>query len=250
MDDAADFYTGLVADLYQPLKAHTFDAGPYRAFIERWGEPALELGCGDGEPLLDLRAHGLDVDGVDSSADMLDRCAQRAQARGLTVTLHCQRMEDLDLPRRYRSIFLAGPTLTLLPDDGTAGRALAGIARHLEDDGRALVPVSEPAPTPPEAIGRTREVTSSDGQVLRVTVVRAERDEATRTQVTTLRYEREHGDGVERLDREWILHWYPRDVLARLVAEAGLVLEAITRSSDGTPAAAEDTDVDLLLRHP
>lgn len=54
--DAADFYTGLVAELYHPLKAHSFDAAPYRSLIERWGEPALELGCGDGEPLLDLQA--------------------------------------------------------------------------------------------------------------------------------------------------------------------------------------------------
>lgn len=245
--DAADFYTGLVADLYQPLKAHTFDAEPYREFITRHGEPALELGCGDGEPLLDLRAQGLDVDGVDSSSDMLDRCAEQAAARGLTVTLHHQRMEALDLPRRYRSIFLAGPTLTLLPDDDTAGRALSSIARHLDSGGRALVPVSQPAPFPPESVGRTREVVAADASILRVTVVRSRRDETARTQVTTLRYERELGDTVERLDREWTLHWYPRDVLAGLVAGAGLAIDSVSRA-DGTPAPDSATDVDLVLR--
>ena len=60
--DAADFYTGLVAELYHRLKAHSLDAAPYRSLIERWGEPALELGCGDGEPLLDLQAVTLDSD--------------------------------------------------------------------------------------------------------------------------------------------------------------------------------------------
>ena len=31
------------------------------------GEPALEIGCGDGDPLLDLVAAGLDVEGLDAA---------------------------------------------------------------------------------------------------------------------------------------------------------------------------------------
>ena len=69
------------------------------------------------------------VDGVDSSADMLDRLRASAAARGLSVTVHQQRMEDLDLPRRYRSIFLAGATFTLLATDDLALRALRAIRR-------------------------------------------------------------------------------------------------------------------------
>ena len=117
MSDPADFYTGLVAELYAPLRSFTSDPSEYAAFVRSSGEPALELGCGDGDPLLDLVALGLDVDGVDSSADMLDRLRASADARGLSVMVHQQRMEDLDLPRRYRSIYLAGATFTLLPDD-------------------------------------------------------------------------------------------------------------------------------------
>ncbi|WP_299520888.1 class I SAM-dependent methyltransferase [uncultured Serinicoccus sp.] len=245
--DAANFYTGLVADLYHPLKAHSFDAAPYQAFIEQWGEPALELGCGDGEPLLDLRAHGLEVEGVDSSADMLERCAQEAQVRGLAVTLHHQRMEHLTLPRLYRSIFLAGPTLTLLPDDATAGQALQAIARHLHPEGRALVPVSEPAPTRPDATGSIRQTTASDKSVIRVTVIGARRDEETRTQVTTLRYEREKDGRTQRLDRDWTLHWYPRDVLAELVSAAGLTIDEV-RGPNGQLVTETDTDVQLILK--
>ena len=44
-------------------------------------------------------------------------------------------MESLDLPGRYRTVFLAGPTFTLLPDDATALAALRAIRRHLTDDG-------------------------------------------------------------------------------------------------------------------
>ena len=223
----ADFYTGLVADLYRPLRAHSFDPAPYRAFIQGSGQPALELGCGDGDPLLALRAAGLDVEGVDSSADMLDRCRRNAARAGLDVVLHHQRMEALDLPRRYRSIFLAGPTFTLLADDDTALRALTGIRTHLADGGTALVPLFLPAPTPAGQIGRVREARDEDGAVLRFSVLAEERDEAARSQRTLARYERRTGAGDTVLERPWILHWYTRDQFRALAAAAGLDVVAI-----------------------
>src|SRR5690349_19261066 len=114
--DAAEFYTGIVVDAYSKLKSTSFEPGPYADFVVAVGEPGLEIGCGDGEPLLSLRQAGLDVEGVDSSADMLERCRVNAAALGVEVTLYHQRMEELSLPRRYRSIYLAGPTFNLLPD--------------------------------------------------------------------------------------------------------------------------------------
>ena len=99
MTDPADFYTGLVAELYAPLRSFTSDPGEYAAFVASSGEPALELGCGDGDPLLDLRALGLDVDGVDSSADMLDRLRATAALRGLSVTCRAARVSLCGLRR-------------------------------------------------------------------------------------------------------------------------------------------------------
>ena len=104
--EPSHFYTGLVADLYAPLRGHVYDdPEPWLRFITEVGEPALELGCGDGDPLLALRQRGIDVEGVDSSPDMITRCKAAATAAGLSVTLYCQPMEDLALDRRYRSAF-------------------------------------------------------------------------------------------------------------------------------------------------
>ncbi len=86
--DAADFYTGFVADAYAQLKSSSFEAERYAQFVRRTGEPALELGCGDGEPLLSLVGAGLAAEGVDSSEDMLDRCRANAVRRGMDVVLH------------------------------------------------------------------------------------------------------------------------------------------------------------------
>ena len=143
--------------MYASLRSVVPDAEPYARFIAASGEPALELGCGDGDPLLDLRERGLAVEGLDSSADMLARCRAAAETRGVEVVLHHQPIETMDLEKRYRSIFLAGPTFNLLADDDTAGRALQRIHAHLEPGGSALIPLFVPTPTPAVQLGRFRE---------------------------------------------------------------------------------------------
>jgi SAM-dependent methyltransferase len=243
----ADFYTGIVAELYGPLKSFSPDPEPYAAFIQQAGAPALELGCGDGDPLLELCRRGLEVEGVDSSADMLDRLRHRADGQGLHPTVFHQRMEALNLPRRYRAIFLAGPTFTLLPDDATALAALRGIRAHLTGDGTALVPLFAPAPTPAEQIGRVRTATASDGAELRVSVVAEQRDETARTQTTLLRYERHHGSDSSVVERPWVLHWYARDGFEELATTAGLAVTAVT-DPHGKPADANATDLHFRLQ--
>ncbi len=220
--DPADFYTGIVAELYGPLKSHSFDPAPYAAFIQRHGQPALELGCGDGEPMLDLLRAGYDVDGVDSSADMLDRFRHRADTHGLAPHLYCQRMEQLDLPRRYRSIFLAGPTINLLGDDDSTSAALRSIGEHLLPGGRALVPLFVPEHLDSQAVGVPKEKRADDGTILRVAVESYERDADARTQKTRLRYERHSGHGTVVESRDWLIHWHTPQGFEALVNGAGL----------------------------
>lgn len=239
--EASSFYTGLVADLYGPLKGHAYGPEAYARFISASGEPALELGCGDGEPLLALRAQGFDVDGVDSSADMLEHCRAAAAGQGIDVALHHQSMESLALPRRYRSIFLAGPTFNLLPDDAAADRALVSIRQHLAPGGSALVPLHIPAPTPAAELERHRQIRTEDGAVLRVAAVRQERDEHERTQTTVMRYERSRDDGTEVVERPWVLHWHTQAGFGALVRDAGLVTRAVF-DPEGGPAT-ETADI-------
>lgn len=243
----ADFYTGIVADLYGPLKSFSSDPEPYADFLREVNGPALELGCGDGDPLIALRRRGLDVEGVDSSADMLDRCRRRADEAGVEVTLYCQRMEALDLPRRYGAIFLAGPTFTLLADDATALAALRGIRAHLAGGGRVLVPLFMPEATPVDRVGQASVATADNGSELSVTVVSQERDEAARTQLTALRYERRQGSESTVEVRPWLLHWYTRSGFEALAEAAGLRVVAVT-TADGSPAAPDTTDASFHLQ--
>ena len=234
--DPASFYTGIVADLYAPLKSASQDPESYARFIEASGQPALELGCGDGDPLLDLRRRGLDVDGVDSSADMLAICRRRAAEAGLDVTVHHQAMESLDLLRRYRSIFLAGPTFNLLPNDTAARQALKRIRDHLDVGGSALVPLFVPPPTAAEALGDPRTAIEPDGSTISVTALAEERDDQARTQRTTLRYERVTEGRRTTVDRPWVLHWHTQDDFRRLASSVGLATVAVLDAA-GRPAS-------------
>lgn len=245
----ADFYTGLVAELYAHLRSETFDPEPYIRFVEQWGQPALELGCGDGDPLLALVEHGLDVEGLDSSADMLERCAASASERGLDVALHHATFEAMDLGQRYRSMYFAGATFNLVADDDTARTALEKIAMHLEPGGTVMIPLFVPqAPTDVDA-GAVREVRTEDGRLLRLIVGSIDRDDATRVQTTHLRYEREDGESTESTERDWVLHWFDQDMFQAMVDSVGLTTIGVYRN-DGAPSTTHETAFTFVVQRP
>jgi trans-aconitate methyltransferase len=246
--EAADFYTGLIAELYGHLRSEISDPAPYERFITRSGEPALELGCGDGHPMLELRARGLDVEGLDSSADMLERFRRAAVARNLDVTLHHATFQAMGLGQRYRSIYLAGATFNLLPDDQAANAALERIAAHLHPKGSVLIPLFKPQIPTASVIGHVTEHMTNEGALMRVTVLDIVRDEAARDQFTNLLYERIDGDDHEAIERSWHLHWFDQDHFAAMATRAGLATRSV-RGSDSRPATTHDTAFTFILGH-
>lgn len=236
--DPADFYTGLVADLYRPLRGHSPDASFIAKFIAKHGEPALELGCGDGDPILELRQLGVDVDGIDSSADMIERCRTRANSLGVSVDVSVQRMETMQLPRSYRSIYLAGGTFTLLRDDASAAQALQRIRSHLSPGGCALVPLYIPDAIRPEELNQWRSDVDEQGRVIRFATVGCRRDDDARVQTLVLRYERDGEGATESLERDFALHWYTRDHFRALAESVGLRVARVIPDDPDTAAFA------------
>jgi len=187
----AQFYSGLVAELYEPLAGETARADDYAPFLDRSGTPALELACGSGLPMLDLLERGYEVEGLDASNDMLELFRSRAAERGLAPILHLAEMQSFRLPRRYRSIFLAGASFTLLTTDEDAAGTLKGIYSHLESGGHVLIPLEvEDVDAIRAQLGRRREIMDPSGN--RLSVVMLELDVAGdgRNLSCRLRYER------------------------------------------------------------
>src|SRR5512133_400957 len=101
------WHHGLVARWWAEFAApEANELAFYRSIIERNTGPALDVACGVGRLLLPLLEAGLDVDGVDVSVDMLAHARRLADERGLSPALFAQAMHELDLPRRYRTIYI------------------------------------------------------------------------------------------------------------------------------------------------
>jgi SAM-dependent methyltransferase len=246
-DAPFQFYTGLVADLYEPLLSERARPEDYIPFLEAAGAPALELACGSGLPLLDLVARGYEVEGLDASQDMLDRCRARAADRGLDVALHCAEMQSFSLSRRYR--FLAGASFTLLPTDEDAASALERIYAHLELGGRALIPLEiVDVGAVRGSIGRFREATTEAGDRLRVGMIEFHVSMDGRTLSHRLRYEHIPTNGEPRVvERDWKRRWWSQNLFREMLVFAGFD-EVTFLAPEGGPAQTDASAFVALAR--
>ncbi len=106
-DAATTWHHGLIARWWANFNVDGPEIVFFRTFVAA-GQPALDVGCGSGRLLVPWVADGLDVDGVDASADMIDACRAAAHASGCDPNLSVQPTHRLDLPRRYRTIVNCG----------------------------------------------------------------------------------------------------------------------------------------------
>jgi len=148
-------YRGMLASAWDLLRGDTSqwpDRAFYREVMSRYGEPALDVGCGTGRLLLDYLAAGLDVEGVDNSPEMLALCLEKAGALGLKPVVYEQTMETLQLPRHYRTIFVPSSSFLLLTERTDADEAMARFYTHLEPGGVLVMPfmVMRRGATPPD----------------------------------------------------------------------------------------------------
>lgn len=131
------WHHGLVARWWSLFRTTGPEIEYFRRFVEA-GQPALDVACGAGRLLVPYVEAGLDVDGCDASADMVALCARAADAVGASPTLTAQAMHELDLPRRYRTIYVCGG-LGLGSTREQDQEALRRLHEHLEPGGRLVL---------------------------------------------------------------------------------------------------------------
>jgi SAM-dependent methyltransferase len=259
-------YTGMMAAAWDLLRGDTSTWGDrhfFRQLIEQRGGPALDVGCGTGRLLLDFLAAGLDVDGVEVSPEMLALCRAKAAVQSLDVAgrLYEQAMENLDLPRRYQTIFVPSLSIQLLTDPAAATQAMTRFHDHLAAGGVLAAafrsrfwPRDEP---PPQmqwsdwAVDAEAE-RPEDGVTIR-RWVRLRFDHDRQLMDEGFRYEAIREGTVlktEHLGRVPTLRWYSQDQARALFENAGFTDVRITSDDSFEPARPTKTRFKIIAVRP
>jgi len=229
-----------------------------RAAIARFGEPALDLGCGTGRLLVPLLARGLDVDGTDISADMLVYARDAGEAAGIDMEgrLDAQPFDGLDRTRRYATIFSIGSfAIGGSPERDAA--ALARIHDHLLPGGAVLLSyevaskadharMADPTRVYPSAWPATgTRATLSDGDELELLSRAAGYDADRRCQTLEIRARLWRGDRLVMEEEGSLLcTYYLPGRLCEMLEEAGFVDVRIEGPYTGrAPDPSDDTVV-------
>jgi len=211
----------------------------YLALVRDRGGAALDVGCGTGRLLLRMLQEGLDVDGVDTSKDMLALCEAKADERGLDARLFQQSMAELTLSRSYETIIVPCGSFMLLCDDAQALVALQSLRASLTPQGLLVLscfaPNSPPKPTFGEWATRSTG-TLPDGAQVSMEIMTESYDSASNVVISHRRYTSHlegREDEVEYLADTY--RWYAPEKVSVLLADAGFQKVRTIGSYDSRP---------------
>jgi SAM-dependent methyltransferase len=129
--------------------------------------PVLEAMCGSGRFLVPLLEAGIEVDGVDSSPDMLRAALWRLRQRGLRASLVEQWLHALDLGRQYAFALCVAGSFGLVIGDDEVAASLRRLREHVLPGGALLVETEAPRESRRrDGIWRGRTWPTHDGALL------------------------------------------------------------------------------------
>lgn len=258
-------YRGMLARSWDLLRGD-YSAWPdrplYREIIERQGGPALDVGCGTGRLILDYLAAGLDVDGVDNSPEMLALCRSKAAALGIEVEdrLFHQEMDQLDLPRKYATIFVPSLSFQLVLDPAAAAATMTRFHDHLAPGGVLVMSLKsrlwDNRATPPQMQWsrwfKLAEKEREDGGIIR-RFIREMYDHDQQLEHEENRFELlRDGEVIEAEfhSRCPCVRWYSQAQALALFERAGFTDVKMTAAESATPAMPEDNSVKIRGTRP
>ena len=220
-----------IARLYDPWsRSVTEDVSFYVGEAKHAGGPVVELGVGTGRIAVPIAAEGIDVIGVDSSAEMMAVCRERAELAGVDARIDL-RLGDLAAPpvdERAPLVICPFRSYLHLQSDEDRLRALRAAREILTPGGRLAFDVFAPA---------SDDVSETHGRWLEREpgiFERADWNTETRTLTLSVR----GAQGAATMSLAWLS---PREWRALLEA-AGFEVEACYGWFDRSPyTGGEDT---------
>jgi cyclopropane fatty-acyl-phospholipid synthase-like methyltransferase len=228
MQNNNSFIYGKLCSLYYDIKekyASSYEVDFYAAFIEP-GQRVLEAMSGSGRLQIPLLQRGYMVDGVDSSASMLERCRQRCVLLKLTPRLYEQRLEELALEQKYNTVIIAMGSFQLIADRALALQALQKLRAHMFDGGNLLIDIFVPDVTAHNKRS-TSDARIDDHQLIRFSTRYIFHEQEQR--VDALCSYELLVDGVVQEREDELMHfvWYTDNELVQLLDQAGFDMVCI-----------------------
>jgi len=253
-------------ELFQGLAAVAWSAGAgegadrafFQGLLARRGGLALELGCGTGRLLLSCLRAGLAVEGCDLSADMLALCRRDAERLGLAPVLYHQAMQELALPRRYRTILIPCGSLKYVLGRPAVVETLRRCRAHLEPAGllafNLYLPTEESIPgwtgrqfPTPWRLRVERDLDAGGGRLAvrqRTTAI----DQAAHRVTEERRYDLYAGSRLrQRQSLRGQFHWYEKAEVLELLAAAGFGAVTVQGDYTGEELAAHHGEAMVFL---
>ncbi|MBA4531983.1 class I SAM-dependent methyltransferase [Brevibacillus halotolerans] len=136
------FYNRLSSEVYDLDKpiGHSFgDVEFYKQRLLLHKGKILEPAVGTGRILIPLLESGLQVEGYDSSPEMLRICQNNCQKKGLSPTLFEATMETYASPTLYQAIIIPAGTFLLIHEREASIKALQNFYHSLENGGKLII---------------------------------------------------------------------------------------------------------------
>lgn len=203
----------------------------------------LDLCCGHGRHLLELAGRGYRMTGLDLNQHFLDIARREAGERGLRVTLELRDMRDMPFFDEFDAVINIFTAFGYLESDDEDQKVLAAASRALRPGGLFLI----------ELMHRDGLVRIFQPRGWYETEAGLKVLEERRFDQLTGRSEARHitiyPDGTTR-EASHSVRIYTLTELAKMLAAAGLKIEATYGGADGSPFTMESRRLAILSRKP
>ena len=247
-------YLSLEAELHDAFWDAEDDGSEVRLmaeFLTKWPGPALEIGSGSGRLMFPLVLSGLEVEGLELSADMRALGERRAARLGLRPVVHAGDMTCWQARRRYAALLAPAFTLQLAGDPAAVLRHWHGM---LETHGGLYLTVFMPyaellGDLPENAWYPDHQVTLPDGREGRLET-RHRLDRQRQLLHREHRYSLAGTPPATHQSRQTI-RWIEHEEMLALLAQAGFQLDRYFLDFADHPATThpDDTEFDGILTY-
>lgn len=203
-------------------------------------QPVLEPMCGSGRFLIPVLEAGINIEGSDASAEMLESCKNKCRDHKLNPVLYYQKIQELLLPQKYGMVFIPSGSFGLITDSDDARESLKRIHRCLLPEGKLLIEIETPAAVVHEESENVREaVLNRDSRIILTSVTRY--DIKANIETIDCRYEKFQSDVLVKSETESIkVRHYTLSEFKDLLKSAGFSVISSERPYSGQTATEDD----------